>query len=136
MLWFCMDSYFDTWNILKQNLHKNKIYVQPKVREIWYVSIGMNIGSEIYGKGSLYIRPVLVINSDNPQSFIGIPLTSKIRKRKYTETIQTSDNRIHNVLLYQIRIFDKRRLVRKKYFLDKKQYKKIQSAFYLIYKIQ
>jgi mRNA interferase MazF len=29
--------------------------------EIWWCSIGENIGSEMYGKGEFYRRPVLVI---------------------------------------------------------------------------
>jgi mRNA interferase MazF len=43
------------------------------------VNDGINVGCEIYGKGSNYVRPVLVINDDGEDNFIGVPLTSKIQ---------------------------------------------------------
>lgn len=58
----------------------------------------MNIGMEIYGKGELYLRPVLIINAKDQNTFIGIPLTSKIKNSRYGCVIKTSDNKLHTVL--------------------------------------
>ena len=54
---------FDDWNIIKKDVHssdKNKsLFFNEK--EVWWVTIGINIGLEIYGKGSSFTRPVLIL---------------------------------------------------------------------------
>ena len=52
---------FDEWNEEKKQIHtkeKENFYVNE--REIWYVKLGINIGSESNGKKD-FRRPVLVI---------------------------------------------------------------------------
>ncbi len=55
-----MPKDFDKWN--KQKIHIDKLdhFQHPKVGEIWWCRVGLNIGTEIYGKGNEYTRPVLV----------------------------------------------------------------------------
>lgn len=40
--------------------------------EIWWCSIGMNIGVEIYGKGGRFTRPVLIFKKFTANSFLGV----------------------------------------------------------------
>jgi len=120
---------YDEWNILKKKI--NYIYnnpYHPKIREIWWINMGLNIGSEIYGKGFKYVRPVLVIKV-NDRNFIGLPLSSKIKKNKYSPVIYTSDLRVHSIIFSQIRSFDNKRLVCRKYILSKNKFKKIIYKF-------
>jgi mRNA interferase MazF len=116
---------YDEWNTLKKKINYiyNKPY-HPKIREIWWVNLGLNIGSEIYGKGFQYLRPVLVIKI-NSNNFIGLPLSSKIKRSKNKITIFTVDSKYHSVILSQVRVFDNKRLLGKKYILSKKKFKKI-----------
>ena len=72
---------YNQWNNLKQKINLYKNYNHPRIRDIWWVNIGINIGSEIYGKGSGFVRPVLVIKI-NQNNFIGLPLSSKIKFSK------------------------------------------------------
>ncbi len=71
------EELFDDWSELKKEIHfepeETPFYQE---REIWFVAMGQNIGSEIYGKGDDHLRPVLVLKKFG-KSFIGIPLTSK-----------------------------------------------------------
>ncbi len=127
---------FDSWNKEKKRIDQFKKYPHPKIGEIWYVRVGMNVGSEIYGKGTEYVRPVLVLNADDSESFIGAPITSKLKRRRYSEIIKTQDEKLHSVLMYQIKLFDKRRLIRRRYILDMDQYLNLKSIFYSLYKIQ
>ena len=121
---------FDNWNKKKILINNYKSYQHPKTGEIWWVSIGINIGTEIFGKGANYVRPVIVINSDRTETFIGIPLTSKIKKKsKYSCVIKSSDGKFHTALIYHIRSFDKRRLISKMYKLDKKEYELLKNYF-------
>lgn len=115
---------YDEWNILKKKINYYRNLNHPKIREIWWVNLGLNIGTEIYGKGLKYVRPVLVIKV-NDNNFIGLPLSSKIRKDHGRITIKTFDNVYHSVILNQIKVFDNKRLVNRKYTLSKNMFKKI-----------
>ncbi len=75
---------FDGWNTLAKQLENvksplfneklKKYLFHP--REIWFCSIGTNIGSEICGKNTEYERPVLIIKKSG-RGFVCLPLTSK-----------------------------------------------------------
>lgn len=47
--------------------------------EVWWTHVGENVGSELNGKGSDFLRPVLVFKKFNKNFFFGIPLTSKTK---------------------------------------------------------
>lgn len=53
---------FDSWNERKKSLNKVKL-IRKLVKKIYWLSIGLNIGAEVYGKNEFFTRPVLVINS-------------------------------------------------------------------------
>ncbi len=126
---------FDSWNKKKIKIDGNEKYNHPKEKEIWWCSVGINVGSEVFGKGDDYTRPVLVINAEGNESFIGIPLTSKIKSRKYSCIIKTNDGKLHTALIYQIRSFDKRRLTEYKYTLSDEEYSNIEIYFKKLYKL-
>ncbi len=125
---------FHDWNKKKIKIDQNQTFKHPKEKEIWWCSIGMNIGGEVYGKGHDYTRPVLVINAEGSESFIGIPLTSNIKNKKYSCIIKTDDDILHTVLVYQIRSFDKRRLTERKYILSNEEYLRVEKYFKKLYK--
>ncbi len=122
-----MNKYY-YWNIKKQKINSEKNYNNPKEREIWWCSLGYNIGREIYGKGPNFSRPVLVIRQFKGL-FLGIPLTSNLESSKFKIKIYTSDNKPHGLLLDQVRCLDKRRLISKMYVFSKRKYKKICRKF-------
>lgn len=101
---------FLNWFRLKVRLdvymHKPPLF---KDGEIWWCSIGENIGGEISGKGSYFRRPVLVIRKLDKFSFIGIPLTSqpKIGTWYYKLVIKDKEN---YAVLSQMRNVDYRRM--------------------------
>lgn len=126
---------FDDWNKKKIKIDANEDFNHPQEKEIWWVSIGMNIGSEVYGKGEDYTRPVLIINAEGSESFIGIPLTSKVKNKKYSCIIKTDDNLLHTAMVYQIRSFDKRRLTERKYILSNEEHSKVEEYFKKLFKV-
>jgi mRNA interferase MazF len=91
---------FNDWNKKKIKIDANQDFNHPKEKEIWWCSIGMNVGSEVFGKGHDYTRPVLVINAEGSESFIGIPLTSNIKNKKYSCIIKTDDGVLHLSLIH------------------------------------
>jgi mRNA-degrading endonuclease toxin of MazEF toxin-antitoxin module len=80
-----------------------------KEREIWWGSVGLNIGFEVFGKKELFARPILVIRKYNKYTFLGLPLTSR-RKDIPAHYHFDFNNRQGSVLLDQAKTFDARRL--------------------------
>ncbi len=126
---------FYAWNEKKIKLDGYKKYKHPKERAIWWCSIGMNVGTEIYGKGEYYVRPVVILNAEIGESFIGIPLTSKIKSGKYCCVVRVKERKLSTALIHQIRNFDKRRLIKKIGILESENYKKILNQLRILYKL-
>ena len=104
-----MEKDFDEWNKLKKNIDaRNPIYVSE--REIWFCSVGLNVGSEQNGKHKLFERPVLVIKTVTSNTFIGAPLTSNKKNGSWYVEIQSTSS---SAIISQIKLFDTRRLARK-----------------------
>jgi len=53
---------FDEWIKQKKKLdsHDSTDSLYVKEREVWWISIGVNVGAEIDGKNELFERPVLI----------------------------------------------------------------------------
>ena len=71
-----MQKDFDKWNIHKtdiNNKNKNKLYHK---RQIWWCSLGMNVGFEQDGTGEEYDRPVLILRGFSKQVCWIVPLTT------------------------------------------------------------
>lgn len=130
-----MKDYYH-WNEKKIKIDSCKSYGHPKVRDIWWCSVGLNIGTEIYGKGEDFARPVLVIHAEAGDSFIGIPLTSKIRNGKYCRVVHVNEGKLSTALIYQMRNFDKRRLKRKIGRISEEEYKGVVSCILNLYKVK
>ena len=103
-----MKQKFDNWNNLKQTI-ENKEVMPFKQGEIYFISVGQNIGYEVYGKKELYLRPVLVYKKLSKHTFIGIPLSSKEKNGTYFFTFRYTTKTLSTALLNQIRVFDIKR---------------------------
>jgi mRNA interferase MazF len=118
---------FEGWSSLKQKLdvaHKPPFFNE---REIWWCSVGVNVGFEVYGKGFIYTRPVLVLRKLSKHSFLGVPLTSKRKDIPYHHPIHFAgvDG---SALIGQIRMMDNKRLSKIIGTLGNKQYEEVRTA--------
>jgi hypothetical protein len=102
---------FERWNMLKQKIHRNEGYLHFREMEIFFISVGQNIGQEVYGKSHQFLRPVLIYKKLNRRSFIGIPLTSKDKRGSYYFSFQYKKDRHSTAMFHQIRVFDIKRAV-------------------------
>jgi len=120
-----MEKDFDGWNIKKKNINNNVIPPFYHKREIWWCSLGINVGFEQDGTGANYDRPVLVIRGFNSHVFFGVALTGKRKQGKYFVPIGEVEGREASVILSQVRLIDTKRLIRKAGTLDIDVFKKI-----------
>lgn len=107
------DKEFDRWNDSKKLIDQNRLLVGFHEREIWWCSIGVNIGSEQHSQSKDFSRPVLVVIKFNRTLFLGVPLTTKIKKDegfRFNFCLNAVDN---DALILQMRSFDSKRLIHK-----------------------
>jgi mRNA interferase MazF len=101
------------WTKLKMRIHSNEeriIYFNE--REIWWASIGINIGNEIDGKNGYFERPVLVLKKINPNSLLVIPITTQDKQGYYYLELGSETGK-DIFILSQMRLISSKRLIRK-----------------------
>jgi mRNA interferase MazF len=123
-----MEKDFDTWNIKKKAIDSDLLRIFCHNREIWWCSLGINIGFEQDGKGRNFDRPVVVIKAFSRDLFWGVALTSKMKEGPFYFPIGLVDEVEAVAILSQIRIVDTKRLVRKITILDEATFEELKSA--------
>ena len=116
-----MEKNFNEWNALKAKLDTKNLNINFKERDIWWCSIGLNIGHEENGKSQFFSRPVLVVRKFNKNLFFGIPLTTKIKENKFYYKISFKDGE-QCAMLSQLKIFESKRMRSRMGDLSHKQF--------------
>ncbi len=104
---------FDSWNEKKKEIDAEPTASFYHEREVWWCSLGVNIGSEQDGTGKSFDRPVLILRGFNKEIFLGVALTGKRKTGKYYFYLGIINGKDATAILSQIRLIDTRRLVRK-----------------------
>ena len=120
---------FREWIRLKQKLDGGEPK-PPFISEgdLWWCSLGQNIGVESYGKGVTFTRPVIIFKKFGNLSFLGIPTTTVPRTGSWYVPF-THAGIPEVAMLSQIRVLSYKRLDRKIGSLDYKSHKKVKEAF-------
>lgn len=124
---------FLEWIALKEKLH----HVQKgpplvKERDLWWVSFGENIGSEMNGKSSFFSRPGIILKKLSREFYLVAPTTSQKKEGSwYVEITQEGKNMY--VCLHQIRAIDYRRLSSRLGQVDGNDFEKVKIAFLRLY---
>ena len=118
---------FDSWNNEKKNLEKIGHESLPfHEREIWWCSIGINLGDEQDGKNELFERTILVIKKFNNKIAWVLPMTTKDKEGEYYYKIKY-DGRAFNVILSQLRLTSVKRFHRLVRKISPKQFNEIKE---------
>jgi len=116
-----LDKRYDDWNKVKKNIAKSEEKVFFKERDIFWISIGENVGFEQNGKGGVFSRPVLIVRKFSKSIFFGVPLSTKIKEGSFFFEFDLNNNK-SNALLVQGRIFDAKRLENKIGMINKNDF--------------
>lgn len=127
-----MRKKFNGWMILKDSLHNSGSRPAGyKTRDVWWVSLGRNVGFEEDGKGNFYNRPVIVLRGFSRGLFWGIPLShTENRGAYYHEFILNGE--VSVALLSQMRTFDTLRLISKYGVVSKQDFNNIKKKINII----
>jgi len=126
-LYFRYMKDFDEWNSEKKMLEtRGRETLSFHEREIWWCSIGLNVGDEQDGKNELFERPVLILRKFNSKVAWVLPMTTKQKTGIYYHQLE-HDGQVFAVILSQLRLTSVkrfRRLIRK---ISPYQFEQIQS---------
>lgn len=124
---------FCSW--CRQKIWLHEISEPPKLfkqGQLWWCGVGMNIGDEVYGKGELFSRPVLVYKKLTSTTFLGLPVTSQEKTGTwYVEFILNGTTQ--RALLNQARVFDARRLQERLGELTESDHRMVRDRFVEFY---
>ncbi|MDR2524259.1 MAG: type II toxin-antitoxin system PemK/MazF family toxin [Candidatus Nomurabacteria bacterium] len=100
---------YEKWTPVKSEIHNNASRPKYNEGDVFWMSVGENVGFEQDGKGSLYARPVLVVKGFSKELFWGIPLTSAAKSGRYYFSFTLNDRK-STAVLSQIRALDAARM--------------------------
>lgn len=126
---------FLEWLGVKEYLD-SKSYKPPLISEgdIWWASIGENIGYEIQGKSKLFSRPVLIYKKISRNLYFVIPCTSKLKEGSWYVQFEHAGNS-SIACLHQARAIDYRRLSSKLGVIEEPDFQRVRDAFCKLYGI-
>ena len=119
-----MSKDFDSWNKTKKILEYGKSSIFHE-SEIWWASIGINVGAEEDGKNMFFERPIFILKKYSKDIFLGIPMTSKYKNNKYHHRISEAES--STLLLSQIKLMSAKRLKRMVSKVSRGKYKIIRE---------
>jgi len=102
---------FVSWIKVKIEAHFSVKDFNFSERQIWWASVGQNIGVEQNGKNNSFERPILILKKFNNDQFWSLPISSKIKTNRYNYIFEIH-GRQFCLSLSQLRVMDKRRLLR------------------------
>ncbi len=125
---------FLLWIGLKQTLHE-RAHKPPLVSEgdIWWASIGENVGSEVNGKSNLFSRPVIIYRKLAHGFYFVVPTTTQDRKGTWFVGFRQHAKSMA-ACLHQARAMDYRRLSSKLGTMDDEDFERVKMGFRTLYK--
>ncbi len=104
---------FLDWASKKVKIHfsdRGELYFEE--REIWWASLGENVGSEVNGKNYYFERPVIVLRKFSSDMMLVVPTTSKLKTGSWYFRFYFDDQE-RCAVMAQIRTISSQRLIRK-----------------------
>lgn len=120
---------FNDWNYKKKTIQfkGENLDKFPKVGEVWFISMGKNIGYEQNGSGKEFERPVLIIRKWNNHMMWCVPLSTKQKELDFYYNFTDESGREVSAILAQFKLISTNRCRRKLYLLDNVNFDRIIS---------
>ena len=122
----------------KKSVEVNDRQVFGYPREVWWCSLGINIGAEADGKNENFERPVIIMRVYNKETMLVLPTTGREKKDKFHVSIEVDSvntktgehyRKIVYVKLTQARVISNKRLLRKVDVINEVEFEMIRKAF-------
>jgi len=123
-----MKKEFDKWNTVKKAVNEKAGNVLFHDREIWWCSLGVNVGSEQDGINDNFERAVLIVRNFNGKVCWAVPLTRtfKLHSPYYFPIERGDDNEVSSAaIISQLRLISSKRLIRKIRTLEQSEFERL-----------
>ena len=124
---FAIRRDYKEWMRIKANIHNGGKFRTFSEGQVWWCVLGENVGIEINGKGSYFLRPIFVLKKNGRLGFIGIPLTTKAHSG-YGYLSFDFKGKTTYAVFSQIKTISVFRLLRKMGEVDDLDFEKIQKG--------
>lgn len=117
---------FDKWNDVKKRIHEDGRKVSIRAGEVRWVCCGVNVGSEIDGKGESFTRPALVLHVVGSVLALVVPLSTRIKDVAGYLPFEFQERQI-SLCVHQMRIISQRRVLARKGRISDKRLRQVKS---------
>ena len=124
---------FDKWTAVKKRIQSERRRVYFRSGEVRWCAVGVNIGSEIDGKGESFTRPVLILHVIGANLALVIPMTTKRKTYPGYFDFEFQDKK-HSLCVHQMRIVSSKRLLKRKGRITKNRLREIKTLSRDFYK--
>ncbi|MFA6047915.1 MAG: type II toxin-antitoxin system PemK/MazF family toxin [Parcubacteria group bacterium] len=122
-----MKKDFVKWQLEKEIINSRNREIYFRERQIWWCSIGLNIGYEQDGKNERFERPVLILKKFSKDLFWALPTTSQNKTGAYYYQYNYN-GRKYSIILSQLRALSSKRLLRKIRKLREDDFEKVKTS--------
>jgi mRNA interferase MazF len=123
-----MKKDFDGWNEAKKRADTRRGAPYYHEREVWWCTLGVNVGSEKNGSGEEYRRPALILKGLSVETCLVVPLTTSAKVHPLRVAVGLIGGKEARAILSQLRVIDTKRLVRKIEYLGMDTFEQIRKA--------
>lgn len=96
-------------------------------RDIWWCTLGLNVGFEQDGTGKEYERPVLILKGFSKEVCLVVPLTTSLKNNSYHISLGRVAGKEASAILSQLRLIDTKRLINKIGVVEKPLFESIKK---------
>ena len=126
---------FDSWNQVKKKIQSENRKIYIRSGEIRWCLMGVNLGSEIDGKGNSYTRPVLILHVIGSRLALVIPMSTKVKSLPGYYGFKFHDKK-RSLCLHQMRVVSSKRLLKRKGKITKKRLSEVKKWISDFYSLQ
>ena len=101
---------FDKWNNVKKRINVEERKINIRSGEIRWIVFGVNVGSEIDGKGVSFTRPGLIINVSGSNIALVIPMSTKTKNVAGYVSFEWK-GKASSLCVHQMRIVSQKRIL-------------------------
>lgn len=123
---------FDKWNEVKKQTDTNDAKVYIRAGEIRWMSFGVNVGSEMDGKGESFTRPGLVLHVIGSHLAFVAPLSTKIKEAVGYFPFEWKGTTTA-LCIHQVRVISQKRILSRKGRISEDRLKAIKSEIAKFY---
>lgn len=127
-------KHFDSWTKIKKEINDQSFDIKFTPGEIYWCNVGVNVASEIDGKGESFSRPVIILGVFKQNLLFVLPLTSGHKEGNWHFHLKVN-NKDSSICLHQAKTVSKNRLGERIEKLSVENLKVIKGAFAKFYSL-